>query len=148
MYISGVIPHAINAYDGNIACEIYVSGCSRNCRNCHNKEMQNFTNGKYYTVKELYKYIEEYKEWFDVISFLGGDLLCNDDGESYIQYLKYKLPTVPLYLFTGAEKEELPSYVYRYFDWIKYGPYMEQLKKKGFPSSSNQKIIVKGIDYE
>lgn len=147
MYVAGLLPNAVNCYT-DVAFEVYVSGCIRGCKGCHNKEMQSFTFGEYLTPKELYKKIKLYEDWFDILSFLGGDPLCQTDFEEYVSYLKHKMPDKKIYLFTGAERGEIPEFAYLYCDWIKYGPYREDLKTNSFPSSSNQGVIIKGVDYE
>jgi hypothetical protein len=52
-----------------------------------------------------------------------------------------------MWLFTGSEKEKIPLWGFEYFDRIKVGSYKEELKQDGFPSSSNQRMLVKRKDY-
>ena len=148
MKIADIVYDATNAYDG-IAVEIYISGCYRKCFNCHNPELQDFSVGEDLDTLELITDLSVHSKWFDIISFLGGDLLCQDDykAKELIKDVRANFPKKHLYLFTGAELDEIPMWCFKYFDTIKYGKYVEELKQEGFPSSSNQKVIKKGVDY-
>jgi hypothetical protein len=85
----------------------------------------------------------------DKIRIMGGDLLCQNGIEvltfcgKLIKYFRDK----ELWLFTGAEIEEVPDYVKTTFDVIKTGRYVQELHQEGFPASSNQKVLRKGDDY-
>ena len=140
MNIGGYIPDATNCYDG-VAFEIYVAGCTKRCKGCHNPELQDFNAGDEVEIDKLIETIDEYRGWFDIIAWLGGDLLDQDDAEEYARKVKAIFPNYPMYLFTGEELEAIPQWCYEVFDWIKYGPYIEELKQEGFPASSNQGII-------
>ena len=140
MNIAGFVPNATNAYDG-VAFEIYVSGCTSNCKGCHNPELQNFSFGREYRVDKLLMKLEESRGWFDIIAWLGGDLLDQPDAEEYARLVKNMHQNTPMYLFTGKEYKDIPKWCFELFDWIKFGPYIEELKQEGFPSSSNQGII-------
>lgn len=140
MNIAGFIPDATNAYDG-IAFEIYVSGCNKRCKGCHNPEMQDFEYGKEYSIDKLLMKIDDYRGWFDIISWLGGDLLDQPEAEEYARKVRSMHQVTPMYLFTGEDLENIPEWCFEVFDWIKYGPYVEELKCKGFPSSTNQGIV-------
>lgn len=141
MNIAGFIPDATNAYKG-MTFEIFVSGCTNECKGCHNPELQDFAYGEEYDVDKLLTKIEEYRGWFDMISWLGGDLLDQPDAEEYARAVKNMYFHTPMILFTGKEKNQIPDWCYEIFDCIKYGPYVEELKQEGFPSSSNQGVIV------
>jgi anaerobic ribonucleoside-triphosphate reductase activating protein len=148
MYLAGVIPNAVNAYPG-VAYEIYVSGCTRNCPECHGKELQDFKYGKPLDISKLIKDMKVQKQWFDIIGILGGDLLCQNTMEAIrlVAMLKAQFPRKKMYLFTGAELADVPLWAREFFDVIKVGPYVIELAQEGYPSSSNQKVLVRGVDY-
>jgi anaerobic ribonucleoside-triphosphate reductase activating protein len=148
MNLAGVIFPALNVYDG-VAVEIYISGCYRNCPGCHNKEMQNFNYGQFLNINKLVQYLKEREEWFDVIAFLGGDILCQPNLVSggLITILSRQFPKKKFWLFTGAELSEVPQWAKDYFNVIKCGKYIEELATNDFPTSSNQKLYYKGVDY-
>jgi anaerobic ribonucleoside-triphosphate reductase activating protein len=114
--------------------EIYVSGCNRNCKGCHNPELQNFEYGEELDIEKLVNYLKEREEFFSIISITGGDLLEQNPTEAFnfIKELKINFPTKIFYLFTGDEKEKCLGWVLDYFDYIKVGCYDEKLKQEGF----------------
>jgi len=142
MNIAGINPNATGPYDG-VAYEIYVSGCSLHCKNCHNPELQWFDYGTDW--KEMRDQVAadllDMKGWYDCIAILGGDLLSQDRviAKKFIEDLKIMTP-VPFWLFTGYDVDKIPKWVWQYFDVVKYGPYVEELKQEGFPASSNQRL--------
>ena len=131
------------------AIEIYVSGCTRGCKSCHNPEVQNFNYGKKLDVEELVKYLMVRKHLFSIISLTGGDLLCQDEVEALhlVSTLKLVFPTKEFWLFTGAELKDCPNWTKVVFDKIKSGLYNDNEKVDGFPASKNQKLNVKGKEY-
>lgn len=140
-----------NPYDKSTV-ELYFSGCTRRCRGCHNPELANFDMGDELDekkIKEVIDYLKLRDGFFDIISFTGGDPLCNNHEEflNFVSILKKEFQHKEFWLFTGADKEELKTFPKYYFDVIKCGSYNEKLKQEGFPASSNQKILKKGKDY-
>jgi anaerobic ribonucleoside-triphosphate reductase activating protein len=130
--------------------EIYVSGCNRKCKGCHNPELQNFNYGEPLDFEKLINYLKEREELFTSISITGGDLLEQDNmsAQTLVHKLSQFFPNKKLWLFTGANyKEDCYYWVWEYFDVVKLGEYKEELKQDGFPSSSNQRILKKYIDY-
>jgi anaerobic ribonucleoside-triphosphate reductase activating protein len=131
--------------------EIYVSGCNRKCKGCHNPELQNFNYGEPLDLEKLINYLKEREELFTSISITGGDLLEQNSNEAYIfiTELRLNFPNKMLWLFTGAEKEEVLSYklLINNFDFIKVGKYIVELEQEGFPTSVNQELLKKGKDY-
>jgi len=130
-------------------CEIYVSGCKANCYNCHNPELQSFEIGEELNIEKLINYLEERKELFKVISITGGDLYWQNEIEAMrlCSTLKLCFPEKEFWLFTGAEFIQLSNWYIKIFNYIKTGRYREEFKQTGFPASSNQKLLKKGVDY-
>ena len=124
MKIANVLFPMFNPYKV-CTLEIYVSGCTNNCSGCCNKELQSFDFGYDLDLNVLKQYIKERIELIKCISFLGGDLLCQDINEA--KQLVKELTNnfkVKYWLFTG--KNEIPSkwkWVKTYFDVIKIGEY-------------------------
>jgi anaerobic ribonucleoside-triphosphate reductase activating protein len=148
MNISPLIYDCTAGYDG-VAVEIYVSGCTRACHGCHNPQMQSFNYGYPLEYGELWRNLDYNKEWFDIISILGGDLLCQDEVErnTLIYRLDNDFPDKKLWLFTGAELSEVPRWCLEIFDVIKTGTYKEELRTSEGLASSNQRYHRKGVDY-
>ena len=123
--------------------EIYLAGCTRNCKGCCNPELQDFNVGKPLIIEDLIEYLKPRIMLFKVISIVGGDLLCQneEDALKLIVGLKTAFPTQGFWLFTGLPTlEQMPKWCFYNFDVIKYGEYKEELKQEGFPASSNQQI--------
>lgn len=149
MNISPLIYDCTKGYDG-VAVEIYVSGCTRGCKGCHNPQMQSFSHGYSLKYGELWRNLDYNKEWFDIISILGGDLLCQDEvSRNTLMYRLHKdFPHKKLWLYTGAELSEVPQWCLDIFDVIKTGPYIESLRQSEGLASSNQKYNYKGVDFD
>lgn len=130
--------------------EIFIQGCRRSCCNCHNPELASFDAGEPINIEELIKYLLTFSEWFDIISITGGDLLCQpaDEIEQLILKLRESFPDKQLWLFTGEDCiENIPTLVWSVFDVVKMGRYNASLSSNGFPASSNQRVLKKGVDY-
>ena len=148
MKIGGEVFPAFNPYSKS-TYEIHISGCTRHCKGCHNYDLQDFNFGE---ELNLNKYIEKLKKrakFYDAIAVLGGDLLCQDffEAKTFAVTLRTAFPKKELWLFTGEEIHSVPKWAKAIFDYIKVGPYMEKFWQEGFPASSNQKLLKKGVDY-
>ena len=146
MKIHSVQYPVFNPYNDS-TIEIYVLGCFRKCKGCHNPELGDF-NGEGRVVDEsFFEYLQERAFLFNTISVTGGDLLCQslEEAKSFSLELNKKFPTKKLWLFTGEDDfNNVPSWAKDTYDVIKYGKYDKNFKKEGFPSSSNQKVYKKG----
>ncbi len=131
------------------AIEIYISGCFRRCVNCHNKELQDFNYGEFLEVEHVISYLKERQHLFSIISITGGDILCHPffPAFEFVSNLKNVFSDKEFWLFTGAEITSIVSDWKKIFDKIKTGVYDERLRVEGFPASSNQRLLVKGVDY-
>jgi organic radical activating enzyme len=136
-----------NPYD-QATVEIYISGCYRKCEGCFNAELHIFNQGK--DVSELFIELYKISNLFDSIAILGGDLLCQPILESidFVSELHHDFVDKDLWLFTGEEYNKLPSWVFNYFDYIKCGKFDATKSTGSFPSSSNQILLKKGVDYD
>lgn len=143
MKIGGYIFPSFNPYD-KPCFEIYISGCTRNCKGCHANELANFDYGQEINIEEYIKtFLLTRSAFFDIISITGGDLLCQNQDEAleFIEALYLAFPKKEFWLFTGEDDfKKIPDYCTHYFDVIKYGSYKEELKTNKFPITSNQKI--------
>ena len=147
MRVGGIIWDAINAYDG-LAVEIYFQGCYYNCKNCHNLQFQAVDGGNKVSIEALIKTLNSNKEWFDIISFLGGEPLLQDDLRKLTLKIKQCLPDKKLWLFTGADRNDIPQWCYEVFDVIKYGRYIEELRDETYElATTNQRYLRKDVDY-
>lgn len=139
---------------GKLAVYFYTAGCTKTCKGCHNKWLQD-----YYGVEELFFYDKNNREEFlsplkiysdtgaQWVTILGGEPLMNDRLELSRLIRDAKNLGYKVLLYTGYEFEEVSSYLKQDLDAIKTGSYDEDLKQEGeLLASSNQKLWVKGED--
>jgi anaerobic ribonucleoside-triphosphate reductase activating protein len=143
------ILHPVFAPYNKPACEIYVSGCTRNCKGCHNPELQDFDVGYLVNMEDLKKTLEELSRFYEIVAISGGDILCYPLEEAYefCKQIRNMVIDKEFWLFTGAEKKELPKWCFDIFDYIKIGSFDIAKFQDGFPASSNQKLLKKGEGY-
>ena len=131
---------------------LFVSGCTLNCKNCHNKDAQNFTYGNTYTKETEDKIIELMsKEYIRGFSLLGGEPFDNLTDNTLIKLLrriKQTYPSKTIYCWSGYTFEELlinPNAIklLKYVDMLRDGRYMEELKdlNQYLQGSTNQRYI-------
>ena len=133
--------------------EFYVQGCYRRCPGCHNPDAQLFNGGKEVDLEKFL--IEQYNKiqpfvkqgLIENIYVSGGDLLCLDEEVAKTFSLGVSTlfhPPLCIWLFTGADEEEIPKWAWDYYDIIKCGTYREDLRNPEgtFPASSNQKLLL------
>jgi len=142
MNLSSIQWPIFNPYE-KATVELYISGCTRNCKGCHNPELQEFSSGEKLDIDEIIKKLLTKEQLFSIISISGGDLLCQKETEaiSLVDALKSAFPNKEMWLFTGeSDFKNIPYWAKDKFDVIKYGPYIHQYAQEGFPSSTNQRI--------
>jgi len=144
MRIGGYIFPSFNPYD-RPCFEIYISGCTRKCKGCHNIELANFDYGT--EIENMQEWINKFlltkEAFFDIISITGGDILCQPEEKAYefIDRLSHTFPNKEIWVFTGEDDfRNIPNWMKERCDVIKYGSYKEELKVNKFPITSNQKI--------
>lgn len=117
------------------AYEIYVAGCTRTCPGCHNPELHPFA-AKGFREWAVWwrRHSHEFREpssLFDKVWILGGDLLCHEAWAVNDMLHTLKETGLPLWLWTGAEREEVERKAAEYglnaFTFIKTGPYRQDL---------------------
>ena len=129
-----------------IRTTIFVSGCTHNCKNCFNKEYQDFSYGKPFT-KEIEDEIISYVKDTNRLSILGGEPM--QQGIELINLLKRvkEETNATIWMWTGYIYELLETDIQRkmlqYVDVLVDGPFIESKKDLTlkFRGSSNQRII-------
>ena len=114
------------------ALEIFVSGCTRACPGCHNKELWNFNKGTHLLdiFSDLLDKLDSLpKGLVERIFIVGGEPLQQPDVE--LKFLLSVLHTFPfeLWLFTGYPSFIARSLLYAkdigsYIHVLKHGRYM------------------------
>lgn len=134
-----------NPGDDKAAFTLWFSGCSMNCKNCHNPELQSGDRGEEYDVKTVLFAIcnECTKQNIDTVVLLGGEPLEQKFEDLNLLVNKLHTYGYKIWLYTGWEFENIPEQIKDKLYTIKCGRYDDNLKCDGFPSSTNQRVFRK-----
>ena len=131
--------HSTNIYLIEIPDEIslgyYIAGCPKHCKNCHTPEVwdddPNLDSYPVLTLDIIFDEIEKNHMLISNILFFGGD--WNETLlRSYFRSIKETvnnndLPEISTSLYTGKELSELEPATLQLLDYVKVGPYKEEL---------------------
>ena len=141
------------------ALEIYISGClginGEHCKNCHNPTLWDpkVGNDLEWAMEEIKTRFKVAKNMIESIRIYGGEPLEKPILELTDFLFWLKGFEKDIWLFTRFEFEKVPKPILELVDYIKCGPYLEELSEPteyyGVTlATSNQKIYKKGKDYE
>lgn len=128
---------------------IFLTGCTLNCKNCFNKEYQNFHFGKVFDDNAFDEVMDCLSDAnIHGLSVLGGEPFDNLAGlKDFIQKVRAKSEK-DIWVYSGYTFEELLEKdgamdVLKNIDVLVDGRFVEDLKdlKLKFRGSSNQRII-------
>ena len=128
---------------------IFLTGCTLNCKNCFNKEYQNFSFGKVFDEKAFAELMDCLNDDnIRGLSVLGGEPFDNLDGlNDFIKNVRERSEK-DIWVYSGYTFEELVQKdgamdVLKNIDVLVDGRFVEDLKdlKLKFRGSSNQRII-------
>jgi hypothetical protein len=124
-----------------ISLNIYAVGCKKRCKNCCNKQLQDFNHPKQKTLayNELHDLLYTSASLCRAVCWLGGDVAYQP--ESY-EKLSHLVARTNMYncVFTGLELEELDKRILTYTNLLITGEW------QGRPISdprTNQKIFIR-----
>ena len=133
---------------------LWVSGCSLDCKECHNPETWNFCAGKPFddaAKEELFDALS--KPWVKGITLSGGHPLEPQNSDAVYELLreiKQKLPNKDVWLYTGYhlnwEDFRYPSRICHLLalcDIVVDGPFILEQRDLTLPfrGSRNQRLI-------
>lgn len=133
------------AETAGISYNLYCTGCSIRCPDCHNKEMWDMESGENISISHIIEDIKSNLELIDNVCILGGE--PTDQEEELLELLEaLNELSLGIWLYTGKSEELiLKSEIYDYCNIIKVGTYDEELAREGtMLASSNQKFIPGG----
>ena len=145
------IRHYDVANGPGVRASIFVSGCTHNCKNCFNKEAQDFNYGDLYTKEvedKFMKYVLD--DNTKGVSILGGEPLMQTMDDSLLNLLKRikKETNKEIWLWSGYTYEEAilsekRREILDYVDVLVDGRFEEENKSLliKFRGSTNQRII-------
>jgi anaerobic ribonucleoside-triphosphate reductase activating protein len=129
---------------------LFLQGCGKNCKGCHNRQIQEHGKGTLMNINNLIRFIEE-KCCNKRITISGGEPLEQLEGlKILVNKLKEKGYEVCIY--TGWELDSIPSCILNKVDFIKTGGFDDNLIDSNYQyvGSSNQHMysIQKGAIVE
>ena len=125
---------------------VFVSGCSRHCKGCHNPETWDFGYGDLFTEELQQKVLDSLSpSWIQGLTICGGEPFENEDGLlPFLRRVRKEHPEKDIWIYTGFRYEELTGRpLLSYADVLVDGAFVEALKDAGlaFRGSRNQRII-------
>lgn len=128
-----------------VALTIYFNGCHFHCKGCHNKELQDFSGGTEYDFNSLLeKTLELYnKGEYDYVCYCGGEPLDQYHDELRVFTEKLTEAGVKVWMYTGYDYDEVPSWCKRMMYCIKCGRYDTSFVKEGKLATGNQTFYFK-----
>jgi anaerobic ribonucleoside-triphosphate reductase activating protein len=121
---------------GEISLAFYMTGCSCHCKGCHSPELWNPKNGSALTIETFDSLIQRYQGNLSCVLFMGGEWEVNSLIKFAERAKAYQLKTA---LYTGREFEDLPATLIQTLDYLKTGPWRENLGGLDSPKT-NQKF--------
>lgn len=128
---------------------IYFCGCSKGCKNCHNESLRKVDESLCVevSVEDVVGKLLSYRK---VVPFVKSVVLTGGEPLDYYAFTydlccTLKKLNFEVGIYTGYEEDYVRStkpLILEVVDWIKVGPYVEELKtKEGKLASSNQKFL-------
>ena len=110
---------------GETTLAINLSNCPFRCPGCHSPYLQEDV-GTPLTEELLFSFIEKYADEITCIAFMGGD--SDATGlYGYVKLIKEKYPNLKTAWYSGRISEIGVEKILNYLDFIKLGPYREEL---------------------
>lgn len=141
--IAGIVPESYVDGDG-IRFAIFMQGCFRNCRGCHNPETHAIDGGKIFDTAEIIAEIKK-NPLLTGITLSGGEPLLQIAPALELAKAAKNLG-LNVWLYTGYKFEEIPKNadeLLKFVDVVVDGEYIEELRNLdlAFRGSENQRII-------
>ena len=141
--IAGVVSESITDGEG-IRFAIFMQGCMRNCKGCHNPQTHALDDGKVVDTGEL---IEQMKNnpLLSGITLTGGEPFLQITPATELAKAAKNLG-LNVWCYTGYKFEDLPpeaDELLKFVDVLVDGEYIEELRdlELKFRGSKNQRII-------
>lgn len=117
---------------------VFFQGCNLRCKGCQNPSTWEMKKGTKMTTEELAVILKQ-EAVNKKVTFSGGEPLLQIDA--LLDVIK-KLQGFDIAVYTGHEFEEVPQELLENINYIKTGPYREDLKitVKPFVGSVNQEF--------
>lgn len=131
-----------------VRVSLFVSGCRKHCKGCHNPEAWDFSYGQPFTKETEDEIIEALRHsWIQGISILGGEPFEEENEKvllPLLRLIKQESPNSDTWLYTGYTYEQMEGReILRYVDVLVDGPFLLEQKdiSLAFRGSRNQRIL-------
>lgn len=109
---------------GETSLVVFFSGCDVGCEGCHSEEFWDSSIGRIVSEPEFRSKLERHESICSCVTFMGGEW----DEDILASYVKIsKDMGFKVCLYTGRELDEISEDLTNEFDYIKTGPYVEDL---------------------
>ena len=110
----------------------YFSGCSHNCKDCQNLQLQNPEAGKIINIDELYQLVKSMcrKNLTNKVVFSGGDPLSSFNIQDIKKFLDLYGLEFEITIYTGYNIDYVKEHEIKNFKFIKCGTFNKQLKQE------------------
>lgn len=138
--IAGIEPESIVDGEG-VRFAIFMQGCLRRCKGCHNPEAQALNGGRFVDTSEIISALRQ-NPLLDGITLTGGEPFLQIDAVNEIARGAKELG-LSVWCYTGFTYDEVQPHWLKYIDVLVDGAYIENLRdlELQFRGSSNQQII-------
>ena len=141
--IAGLVPESYVDGEG-IRYSVFMQGCLRNCKGCHNPETHALYGGKIIDTAEIITEIKK-NPLLTGITLTGGEPLLQIAPALELAKAAKNLG-LDVWLYTGYKFEEIPSdadELLKFVDVVVDGEYIEELRdlELEFRGSRNQRVI-------
>jgi anaerobic ribonucleoside-triphosphate reductase activating protein len=120
-YIKDMVTIGLIEIPDEISLIIPVTGCGRNCQECHTPELQNKHNGESFTLDVLKGLLKRHENFISCVCFFEGD----KDSEILSMCKEIHRRRLKTALYTGADRVD--DLAVELFDYIKLGHYDKDL---------------------
>ena len=141
--IAGIVPESYVDGEG-IRFAIFMQGCLRNCKGCHNPDTHDLNGGKIIDTSEIIDAIKK-NPLLTGITLTGGEPLLQIAPALELAKAA-KFLNLNVWLYTGYKFEEIPEdaqELLNFVDVVVDGEFVEELRDLtlDFRGSKNQRII-------
>ncbi len=118
---------------------LFLQGCSRHCKGCHNPSTWDMSQGMTYDTSEVAELIRD-KCRNRKLTITGGEPL--EQADALLELLGM-LEGFDICLYTSYELDEIPGNILKHLTYVKTGAYIQSQHTAATPyvGSKNQKFI-------
>ena len=120
----GIIKFGDDVNADGMSVSIFPSGCSLNCKNCFNKDLQNKDYGFEFdeAIKlKIFKFFEDNYEYIDNLCILGGHMFEDYNYQELLDFInefKFKFNDKNVIVWTGYTLDYINSNYKESLDYI------------------------------